>query len=95
MKLTDGVAPGGVDGQELVGQGAVVTEVGAGGAEQDPVVNPVVDPDADAQLLTFPHAQEGAVLNVHRQALRRARNLQAGKQQRSAAAVLNSYNRFV
>lgn len=63
-----------------MGQGAVVTEVSAGGADQDAVVNPVVDSDADAQQLTFPQAQEGAILNVHRQALRRARNLQEGQQ---------------
>ena len=68
--LTYGVAPGGVEGWELVWERAVVTEVGAGRADQDAVVNPVVDPDADAQQLTFPGALKGAILNVHQKALR-------------------------
>ncbi len=68
MTLTNGVAPGGVDGWELVGEGAVVTDVGAGGADQDTVVNPVADSHADAQQLTFPHAEEGAILNINREA---------------------------
>lgn len=77
MALTNGVTPGGVDGRELVGEGAVVTEVGAGGADQDAVVNPVIDSHADAQQLTFTDAVEGAVLDEHRQALSRARHLDA------------------
>lgn len=67
--LTKWVAPRGVDGRELVGEGAVVTEVGAGGADQDTVVNPVVDPYANAQQLTFTNTEEGTILNVHREAL--------------------------
>lgn len=59
---------------------AVVTEVGAGGAHQDAVVNPVADPDADAQQLTLPRARERAVLDVHRQALRSARHLDTESQ---------------
>lgn len=74
--LTDGVAPGGVGGRELVGERTVITEVGAGGADEDAVVNPVTDSDADAQQLTSPHTVEGAILNVHGEALSRARHLQ-------------------
>lgn len=62
-----------------MGQGAVITEVGAGGADQDAVVNPVADPDADAQQLTLPGAQEGAILYVDGKALGRARNLNGGQ----------------
>lgn len=74
--LTDGLTPGGVGGLELVGEGTVVTEVGAGGADEDAVVNPVADPDADAQQLTSADAEEGAILNVHGQTQSRARHLQ-------------------
>lgn len=76
VTLTNGVTPGGVDGRELVGEGAVVAEVAAGWADEDAVVNPVVDSHADAQQLTSPDAEEGAILNEHRQALRRARHLE-------------------
>lgn len=72
---TNGVAPGGVDRRELVRKRAVVTEVGAGGARQDAIVNPAVDSDADAEQLTFADALEGAILNVHHQALSWARHL--------------------
>lgn len=67
--LTNGVTPGGVDGWELVGERTVVTDVGAGGADQDAVVNPVVGSNADTQQLTFTDAEVGAILNEHRQAL--------------------------
>lgn len=43
----------------------VITEVRAGGADQDPVVNPVVDLHADAQQLTFMDAVETAILNIN------------------------------
>lgn len=76
MTLTNGVTPGGVDGRELVGEGAVVTEVGAGGADQDAVINPVVDSNTDAQQLTFTYAGEGAILNVHHEALSGAPHLE-------------------
>ena len=74
--LTNGDAPGGVGRRELVGEGAVVAEVGAGGTDEDAVVNPVVDPHADAQRLTFADAEEGAILNEHQQALSRTRHLE-------------------
>lgn len=73
----NGVTPGGVDGRELVWEGAFVTEVGAGGADQDAVVDPVVDSHADTQQLTFTDAEEGAILNEHSQALSRAPHLVA------------------
>lgn len=65
MTLTNGVTPGGVDGRELVGEGAVITEVGAGRTDQDAVIDPIVDSDADAQQLTFTDTQEGTILNEH------------------------------
>lgn len=76
VSLTNGAAPGGVEGWEQVGEGTVVAEVAAGGADEDAVVNPAADPHADAEQLTPPHAQEGAVLNEHRQALSGARHLE-------------------
>lgn len=59
-----------------MGEGTVGAEVGAGGADQDAVVNPVVESHADAQRLALTDAEEGAILNVHRQALSRARHLE-------------------
>lgn len=59
-----------------MGEGAVVTEVGAGGADQDPVVDPAVDPDADPELLTFEGTGEGATLDQHHQALSGAGHLE-------------------
>lgn len=69
------MAPGGVGGRELVGEWAVVTEVGAGGADEDAVVDPVVDSHADAQLLTALRAQERLILDQHLQAPGRAAHL--------------------
>lgn len=59
-----------------MGEGAVVTEVSTGRANQDAVVNPTVDSHADTQQLTFAHAEEEATLNEHCQALRRASHLE-------------------
>lgn len=74
--LTDGLTPGAVGGRQLVREGTVVTEVSAGGTDEDAVVNPVADSDADAQQLTSADAEEGAILNVHGQTQSRARHLQ-------------------
>jgi len=76
-ELTNGVAPGGVARRELVGEGAAVAEGGACGAQQHAVVDPVVEPHADAQLLAFTRTREGLTLDQHRQAARRAAHLQA------------------
>lgn len=56
---------------------AVGAKVAAGGADQDAVVDPAVQPHADAEQLAGARTQEGAVLHKHLQALRRARHLQA------------------
>lgn len=74
--LTNGVPPGRINGWKLVGEGAAITEIMAGGTEQDAVVHPIVDAHAHAQRLTLVHAEEGAVLNKHHQALTRTGHLQ-------------------
>ncbi|TNN69598.1 hypothetical protein EYF80_020243 [Liparis tanakae] len=76
-ELTNGVAPGGVAGRQLVREGAVVAEGGACGAQQHAVVHPVVEPHADAQRLAFTRTRVGPVLDQHRQAAGRAAHLQA------------------
>lgn len=55
--------------------GAVGAKVVAGGADQDAVVDPAVQPHADAEQLASAHTQEGSVLDKHLQALLRARHL--------------------
>lgn len=50
-------------------KGTVVAEVGAAGTDQDAVINPVVGPDADAEGLPSPDAEEGAVLDEHNEPL--------------------------
>lgn len=69
MRLTNRIAPGGVGGWELVGEGTAITEDLASGTYQDPVVDPVANAHADAQQLALAHAEEGAVLDEHQQAL--------------------------
>ena len=80
MTLTNGVTPGGVNGRELVGEGAVITEVGAGRTDQDAVIDPVVDSDADTEQLTSTDTQEGTILNKHHETLRRAGHLETSGQ---------------
>lgn len=74
--LTNGLAPGCVGGGKLVGEGAVVTENLTSRTDQDAVVHPVAHAHADAQQLTFVHAEEGAVLNKHHQASTRTPHLE-------------------
>lgn len=56
--------------------GAVGAKVVAGGADQDAIVDPAMQPHTDAEQLANAHTQEGAVLHKHLQALCRARHLQ-------------------
>lgn len=76
MRLTNRIAPGGVGGWELVGEGTAITEDLTSRTDQDPVVDPVANAHADAQQLTLVHAEEGAVLDEHQQALTRTRHLE-------------------
>lgn len=49
---------------------AVRAKVVAGRADQDTIVDPAVQPHTDTEQLAAAHAQEGAVLHKHLQALR-------------------------
>lgn len=76
LPLTNRLAPGNVGRWNHVWKEAVGAEICAGRADQDAIVNPVVGPNTDTDLLTFTHTEKGLVLNEDDQTLRGARHLQ-------------------
>lgn len=78
VKLTDADAAGGVERRELGWERAGGAEVGAGGADQHPGVDPFATAYTDIQQLTCLDTVERGTLDPHGESLGGARGLGGG-----------------